>query len=575
MKKLYELKAVKTLEDFSNLLGYQPKYLAYILYKATDAEKYSTFTITKKSGGDRQICAPNERLKSLQRKLSDLLGDCCAEIEKNRGGKKYYFHGFSRGRSIITNAQIHKNRRYVLNIDIENFFPSINFGRIYGFFIKDNEFALSKKAAAIIAQISCFNNCLPQGSLCSPIIANLVGHLLDVRLARLAKANKCTYSRYADDLSFSTNQRDFPEALAAQPSEGEAWELGAALVGTIERSGFLINPSKTRMQLHPDRQMVTGLVVNKKVNVRAEYYRYARAMCHSLFTTGGYRLPEKSPASEKDNEKSAPSLNVLEGILGHIYHVREGRYINNQNEPKTVGIKKSNVVKFDRNGSATTELYRKFLFYRRFVAPDLPVIICEGKTDAVYLRAALKKLADKHPHLVDVKTGLRKAHLFNYSRVSDHVLGLGGGSDMLKNFICAYAKNMAAYNGITPAQPVIVIIDNDSGATGIFGYMHKHNPKPSLTSTENFYRVSHNLYIVKTPEIGTSSCMETLFPDAILATSLDGKTFNLTNDKCSPTQYGKHVFAEKVVKPNIDKIDFSGFSTLLDRIAAAIAHYKT
>ena len=119
----------------------------------------------------------------------------------------------------MTNAYIHKRRRYVLNLDLEDFFPSFNFGRVRGFFIKDKHFALHERVETIIAQIACHDNELPQGSPCSPVISNLIAHLLDVRLARLAKAHKCTYSRYADDITFSTNRKEFPSDLAAPAHE--------------------------------------------------------------------------------------------------------------------------------------------------------------------------------------------------------------------------------------------------------------------------------------------------------------------------------------------------------------------
>ena len=124
-------------------------------------------------------------------------------------------------RSILTNATLHKRRRYVLNLDLEDFFPSITFGRIRGFFIKDKHFALQEKVATVIAQIACFNNELPQGSPCSPVLSNLIGHLLDTRLARFARLYKCTYSRYADDITFSTSRKDFPAELVARFAHSE------------------------------------------------------------------------------------------------------------------------------------------------------------------------------------------------------------------------------------------------------------------------------------------------------------------------------------------------------------------
>jgi RNA-directed DNA polymerase len=160
---------------------------------------------------------------------------------------------------------------------------------VRGFFINDKNFALQPKVATVLAQIACHENELPQGSPCSPVVSNLVGHLLDSRLARFAKIHKCTYSRYADDITFSTSRKDFTSELAVPiPGTIGEWQLGDELRRKIEHSGFKINDKKTRMQLRGSRQVTTGLMVNEKVNIRQEYWRAARQMCHTLFTTGAY-----------------------------------------------------------------------------------------------------------------------------------------------------------------------------------------------------------------------------------------------------------------------------------------------
>jgi RNA-directed DNA polymerase len=245
------LKSAQSLSDLALLLDFTPSGLSYILYKTPTVTKYITFEIPKKSGGTRLIRAPQGALKFLQHNLANLLYDCRAELQAEKP-RRQISHGFRRKQSIFSNARGHKNRRYVLNLDILDFFPTFNFGRVRGFFIKDKEYAVPEKVATVIAQIACHENSLPQGSPCSPIIADMIAHILDVRLVQLAKAHKTTYSRYADDLTFSTNQKAFPEELAArEDGAGSEWKLGKALVSAIEGSGFAINPSKTRMQVQP------------------------------------------------------------------------------------------------------------------------------------------------------------------------------------------------------------------------------------------------------------------------------------------------------------------------------------
>ena len=262
-------------------------------------------------------------LALLQRRLAKFLYDCLVELKRGTPPWRSLAHGFEQKRSIITNATLHKRRRYVLNLDLKDFFPSINFGRVRGFFIKDKHFALQEKVATVIAQIACFNNELPQGSPCSPVLSNLIGHLLDTRLARFAKIYKCTYSRYADDITFSTNRKDFPAELAALVAGTlSIWEVATPLRDKIEHSGFRINDKKTRMQLRGSRQVTTGLMVNAKVNIRQEYYRTARSMANELFQRGSYyRVVPASFASgavgDPPVKEPAKGVAALEGILAH------------------------------------------------------------------------------------------------------------------------------------------------------------------------------------------------------------------------------------------------------------------
>ena len=151
----------------------------------------------------RDTLSPADDLKLLQRRLSKLLQDCISDANKEKGWNDSYVHGFMRKRSIVSNAELHRNRRFVFNLDLEDFFGTINFGRVRGFFLKNRTFQLHPKVATILV-IACHNNSLPQGSPCSPVISNLVGHILDVRLCNLASATGCTYTRYADDI---TSQR--------------------------------------------------------------------------------------------------------------------------------------------------------------------------------------------------------------------------------------------------------------------------------------------------------------------------------------------------------------------------------
>ena len=373
LSSLEKLRQAENLTALAKLLGFTPKGVSYVLYKMDAAKKYRSFEIPKKSGGFRIIHAPEAQLALLQSRLAELLYECVHERKKDH--RRFWFasHGFHQGRTIVSNAEVHKRRRFVFNLDLEDFFGTINFGRVRGFFINDSMFALKPKVATIIAQISCHDNALPQGSPCSPVISNLIGNILDSRLLALARNARCTYTRYADDLTFSTNEKLFPTKIAVNVHDAD-WEVGAKLKTTIEKTGFFINPTKTRMSLRRSRQTVTGLVVNDKANINQDYYRAARAMCNAVFQTGYYFRPGDDPADVTDN------LNPLEGTLSHIYFVKARR----DRKPNVNRLAKS-AGEFNPP-RAPEELYRKFLFYKYFAVPKAPFIVTEGVSDITYLQ---------------------------------------------------------------------------------------------------------------------------------------------------------------------------------------------
>jgi RNA-directed DNA polymerase len=567
---LTKLKAATSRKELAAILGYTPKALTSIVYQTPLSLKYSTFEIGKKSGGKRTIKEPIPKLKKLQTHLSHVLYQCLSEIEKDRDTKPISF-GFRRDRSIAENASRHKRRRWVLNLDLEDFFPSFNFGRVRGFFLKDKAFGLHSEVATTIAQIACDGTALPQGSPCSPVISELIAQILDMRLVRLAKKYGVTYTRYADDITFSTSQKQFPSGLAKPDgNDPKIWYLSEELVSKISGSGFTINNAKTRMSFRGSRQMVTGLVVNEKVNVRSEYYRKSRAMCDSLFQTGQYFKITHS--AENDGEELKPeltsNLNPLEGILGYIYTMtqsEERREVQDQRQ-KPRAIRK---------------LYRRFLFYKYFIALQAPLIVTEGKTDPVYLREAVKSRKGFHPALgTPSKDGFDHAvKYFNYGGLAHEIMDLGGGTGDLKSIPLDYLRNLKPSKGLHKPfthkpmrHPVIIVLDNDEGLSTVASMVKKNfGISIDLKSTSDFYNVTENLYIVKTPEDGSNStCIEDMFPKKWRNKAINGKKLN-TASKIDPSKdLSKEAFAKSIVRPNASQIDFSGFDPLLNRICKAI-----
>lgn len=574
MSKTTKLSSAKNLHQLAHILGYRPRGLAYVVYGRHESEKYEKFEIPKAKGGYRTISAPKPELKKLQQHLAKYLYDVVKENQENSSGRKSLNHAFLPGHSIFTNAKIHRARRYVLNIDLEEFFPSINFGRVRGFLLKDNRFQLHEPVATLISQIACFENSLPQGAPSSPILSSLISQPLDVRLAKFAKKNFCHYSRYADDITFSTNRKEFPPAIAYEiPSGGGDWVAAPTLVKEIRNCGFEINHYKTRMQFQERRQDVNGIVVNEKINVRREYYKQARAMCHSLFANGVYwRLEPNVHGLNVEKKKyvayGSNELEPLQGILNHIYTVR-----------KTGNAQRA---KGSQNTENPEALYSAFLFFKYFACPAKPVIITEGKTDPVYLRPAIQKTASVQPVLGEPHSDGFSYHVkfLSEKALVNDFYDLGKGTGELAKFIGKYNQRMAKYKYKTLAHPVIIIVDNDKGANPVFSAAKENGASNvSLKTTESFYKINNNLYLVKVPETDSSGAprkkgsIESLFPDWVLKEKIGIKTFNPDKEHDAKGEFGKHVFAHEVVRPKMGEIDFSDFEILLKRVSDVLVDY--
>lgn len=572
MSQLAKLKAASTLSDVARLLEVKPGMLSFLLYKTPKELRYAKFEIPKRSGGTREIWAPSRELKLVQHRLSNLLQNCVEEINATHGrnstiGRPGVSHGFVRNRTTMTNAREHVTRRRVFNVDLHDFFGTINFGRVRGFLMKDRNFTLPEPVATVLAQIACHDNKLPQGSPCSPIVSNLIGHTLDMLLVRLTTASGCTYTRYADDLTFSSNKPDFPSRIAKQDEHDQAlWHPGQGLKRLITKAGFSINDKKTRMQYRDSRQEVTGLVVNRKVNVPATYRYAVRAMVDRAMKTGAFEFGGKGVDPAKGPR--AGTNQQLLGMLSYIDQIdlfNRNLCLDNGLEPvETPG---------------RIKLFRQFLYYDAFYATSQPVIVCEGKTDNIYLKHAIKRLAASYPLLAESGTAVKlRVRLFKYgerrtAQVTELTGGVGGICTLMKHY---HADLSTKFKAPIPRHPVIILIDNDSGADDIYGAVSGITKAPKPKGMAPFIHVTGNVYVVPTPlgAKGEKTAIEDFFDSTTLATELGGKTFSRAKKIDTPTQYGKAAFARDVVAKKADSINFDGFKVILQRIEAAITDYS-
>ena len=232
------IKSATNLQELAWIFGCTAKQLGYYIYKRALSSQYKTFEIKKKRGGTRTIHAPHSNIKLIQQSIR-------RELDQLRLFKPCV-NGYVTGRNIISNARPHVGQRFVLNIDLEDFFGSINYGRIYGLLLKP-PYNLNKTIAAAIAKACTLDNKLPQGAPSSPVISNLICSKLDTELSRLAKAHGCVYTRYADDLTFSSSGSMSLATRMRQPDGTSVCHISPTLTAIIESNGFRINPAKVRL----------------------------------------------------------------------------------------------------------------------------------------------------------------------------------------------------------------------------------------------------------------------------------------------------------------------------------------
>lgn len=241
----------------------------YLQFK-TRQKAYSNFEIPKRSGGTRTIMAPNRELKAVLRALAAILQRFWApSIE---------VYGFSKGRSVVEGAGKHVGKPYLLNMDLKDFFTSIHLGMVMYSLMRTG---LTADTALFIGRLSTAlakdgRLVLPQGAPTSPILSNIACERMDRRIARLAECFGVTYTRFADDLSFSADYNAF--------KEGDAFRT--CLEAIIRDEGFTVNEAKTRLQKRGSRQEVTGLTVSEKVNVSRKWLKSFRADIHRMETRG-------------------------------------------------------------------------------------------------------------------------------------------------------------------------------------------------------------------------------------------------------------------------------------------------
>ena len=528
------------------------------------------------------IVAPNEPLKTIQKNLASILSDDYEEIKSEQKRQLQIAHGFLPQKNILTNADIHRNKRFVLNLDLKNFFDSFHFGRVRGYFLKNRYFLLNKDIATLVAQLACYGGKLPQGAPSSPIITNLICSIFDYRIWKIARKYHLDYTRYADDLSFSTNEKRFIEKKTDFLND---------VITEIEQSGFALNISKTRFQLKWSRQMVTGIVVNSKLNTPREFYKSTRSMANHLYKTGKFYIDDKEG-----------SLAQLEGRFSFIYQVVS----HNREHVKSGSFKNYQLA---NELSSREKDYCRFLFYKNFLANEKPVILTEGKTDSIYLKAALKALSGDYLKLIhrnengsfsfDISFLRRRSLFTNLLKLPED--GADGMATFYNEFFIRKKRysnqTLSCYEDLValrkkyPSNPVFLLFDHElknpkplKKFLNNLGFkveknelLPKNNTKVDSFNESDYLWLDGNFYLLTLPrpvskEVPEEWEIEQLFTEETLNHKIKGRFFRLAHDKNDGPFYDKYSFAKYIVR-NYEHIDFSGFMKLFETIELCLADY--
>jgi len=275
------LDVIETVIELVRKIGISISELRFLSYskKISTVRHYRHFDIEKKSGGFRRISTPMPRLKRVQYWILD---NILNKVELHPAA-----HGFIKGRSICTNAEPHVGSQIVANLDLENFFPTITFARVKGLF---RSLGYSHQLSTIFAllcteydfdQVALMDKKyfvgkgerkLPQGAPTSPAISNIICRQLDRRLEGVATQMEYVYTRYADDLTFSTRENP------ARNVQKLLWRCRKI----VEDEGFKLHPAKTKIMRKHRQQKVTGIVVNEKLSLDRKLRKRFRALIYQL-----------------------------------------------------------------------------------------------------------------------------------------------------------------------------------------------------------------------------------------------------------------------------------------------------
>lgn len=283
------------LSSFNLLNTTDIKKINKILYNISNNidANYTEMIIKKKTGGVRFIYEPSKTLKPIQKRILKNI------LEERK--LSCYSYAYKKNISILDNAKPHINKKIILKLDIKNFFDNINFDMVYEECF--NEMLFPRKMGILLTNLCMYDNKLPTGAPTSGYISNIIMRSFDEKIGKYCDENNIAYTRYSDDLSFSG---DF-----------DVKTIINMVAMLLKEKGFKLNEKKIKVVFNKTRQQITGIVVNKKVNIRKSYKNKIR---QEVYYINKYGLDSHlNKIKSKENKKDY--LQKLLGKISYVYSI--------------------------------------------------------------------------------------------------------------------------------------------------------------------------------------------------------------------------------------------------------------
>ncbi len=249
---------INDFEHFAEQLSITQELLYFLTYKKQYC--YKQKEIPKKDGSSRILAVPNLALKVVQRWI---LKEILEKINVSHQAMAFV----PKKNGLKDNAEYHKKNIFILEMDISNFFGSIKEIQVFQLFCK---IGYNTDISAILTNLCTYGGVLPQGAVTSPYLANLVTYHLDARLNGLCSRKDIVYTRYADDLSFSSNNRTKLNGIEN------------IVTYIVKDEGFSINDNKTRYLSNDVKKTITGITINNgEIHANRALKKKTRAMIHN------------------------------------------------------------------------------------------------------------------------------------------------------------------------------------------------------------------------------------------------------------------------------------------------------